>query len=106
MMVFLNGQICYEVVDGFINEEEVEWMKVQVVFIVFVDGEQIYVGCSSMGDLLEKLEVCYGLVELEVVEIKEYDVLVVGVGFVGVIVVIYLVCKGLKVVIIVECIGG
>ena len=76
MMVLLNGQIRHEAVDGSINEEEVERMKVQAVPTVFADGEQIHVGRSSMGDLLEKLEARYGSVELEAVETKEYDVLV------------------------------
>ena len=35
-------------------------MKVQAVPTVFADGEQIHVGRSSMGDLLEKLEARYG----------------------------------------------
>lgn len=38
--------------------------------------------------------------------IKKYDVIVVGGGLVGLVVVIYLVCKGLNVVVIVEWIGG
>ena len=71
MMVLLNGQIRHEAVDGSINEEEVERMKVQAVPTVFADGEQIHVGRSSMGDLLEKLEARYGSVELEAVETKE-----------------------------------
>ena len=83
MMVLLNGQIRHEAVDGSINEEEVERMKVQAVPTVFADGEQIHVGRSSMGDLLEKLEARYGSVELEAVETKEYDVLVAGAGPAG-----------------------
>ena len=50
MMVLLNGQIRHEAVDGSINEEEVERMKVQAVPTVFADGEQIHVGRSSMGE--------------------------------------------------------
>ncbi len=106
MMVLLNGQIRHEAVDGSINEEEVERMKVQAVPTVFADGEQIHVGRSSMGDLLEKLEARYGSVELEAVETKEYDVLVAGAGPAGATAAIYSARKGLKVAIIAERIGG
>ena len=94
MMVLLNGQIRHEAVDGSINEEEVERMKVQAVPTVFADGEQIHVGRSSMGDLLEKLEARYGSVELETVETKEYDVLVAGAGPAGATAAIYSARKG------------
>ena len=100
MMVLLNGQIRHEAVDGSINEEEVERMKVQAVPTVFADGEQIHVGRSSMGDLLEKLEARYGSVELEAVETKEYDVLVAGAGPAGATAAIYSARKGLKVALI------
>ena len=80
VMVVLNHQIRHEAVDGAINEDEVNRMKVQAVPTVFADGEQIHVGRGSIGDLLEKLEARYGSVELEAAETKEYDVLVAGGG--------------------------
>lgn len=70
VMVVLNHQIRHEAVDGAINEDEVNRMKVQAVPTVFADGEQIHVGRGSIGDLLEKLEARYGSVELEAAETK------------------------------------
>ena len=59
-MLVLNPQIRHEAVDGAVNEEEVNRMKVQAVPTVFAGGEQIHVGRGNIGDLLEKLEVRYG----------------------------------------------
>lgn len=55
-MVVLNPQIRHEAVDGAVNEEEVNRMKVQAVPTVFADGEQIHVGRGNIGDLLENLK--------------------------------------------------
>ena len=106
VMVVLNHQIRHEAVDGAINEDEVNRMKVQAVPTVFADGEQIHVGRGSIGDLLEKLEARYGSVELEAAETKEYDVLVAGGGPSGTTAAIYSARKGLKVAVIAERIGG
>lgn len=56
VMIMLNGQIQYQIVDGVINQVEVEVLKIQGVFFVFVDGKLIYVGCGDFGELLVKLE--------------------------------------------------
>lgn len=56
LMVVLNPQIRHEAVDGAVNEEEVNRMKVQAVPTVFADGEQIHVGRGNIGDLLENLK--------------------------------------------------
>ena len=103
LMVVLNPQIRHEAVDGAVNEEEVNRMKVQAVPTVFADGEQIHVGRGNIGDLLEKLEVRYGASVSESFETKEYDVLVAGGGPAGA---IYSARKGLRVAVVAERIGG
>lgn len=106
VIVLLNNQIRHEIVDGSINEEEVNRMKIQAVPTVYADGEQLHVGRGSIGDLLDKLEARYGSVELEPAETKEYDVLVAGGGPAGTTAAIYSARKGLKVAVVAERIGG
>ena len=83
-MTMLNSQITHETVDGAINQQEVESMKVQGVPSVFADGKLIHVGRSDFGELLSKLEAQYGMKEEAVdTAIKNYDVIVVGGGPAG-----------------------
>ena len=59
-------------VDGAINQAEVDALKIQGVPSVFVDGKLIHVGCGEFGELLFKLEAQYGINE-SLTE-KQYDV--------------------------------
>lgn len=80
-MVVLNGEIHHEVIDGAINQEEAERMKIQGVPSVFADGELIHVGRGDLGELLGKLETLYGTKTQEgEPEVKSYDVIVAGGG--------------------------
>ena len=107
VMATLNPQITHEMVDGAINQEEVEAMKVQGVPSVFADGKLIHVGRGDFGELLGKLEAQYGVKEENrpVVE-KNYDVIIVGGGPAGSAAAIYTARKGLNVAVVADRIGG
>lgn len=106
-MATISPEISHEMVDGAINQEEVEAMKVQGVPSVFADGELLHVGRGDFGELLAKLEARYGVKEgAGSTEVKDYDVIVVGGGPAGSASAIYSARKGLKVAVVAERIGG
>jgi len=106
-MATLNGQINHEMVDGGLNQKEVEALKIQGVPSVFADGKLIHVGLSDFGELLAKLEAEYGITgDNSEKPVKNYDLIVVGGGPAGSAAAIYSARKGLKVAILAERIGG
>lgn len=103
----LNKNISHEMVDGAINQAEVDALKLHGVPAVFADGELLHSGRSDFGELLAKLEAEYGIDESAIdSSIKQYDVLVVGGGPAGSAAAIYSARKGLKVAVLAERIGG
>jgi len=106
-MATLNGQINHEMVDGGLNQKEVDALKIQGVPSVFADGKLIHVGLSDFGELLAKLEAEYGITEDNSEKpVKNYDLIVVGGGPAGSAAAIYSARKGLKVAMLAERIGG
>ena len=106
-MTTLNPQIHHEMVDGAINQAEVDALKIQGVPSVFADGKLIHVGRGEFGELLSKLEAQYGINEsLPEKTVKRYDVVVVGGGPAGASAAIYSARKGLSVAVVAERIGG
>ena len=106
-MTMLNPQISHEMVDGAINQEEVDALKVQGVPSVFADGNLLHVGRGEFGELLTKLETLYGTDEKLVSDVvRNYDIVVVGGGPAGSAAAIYSARKGLNVAMVAERVGG
>jgi alkyl hydroperoxide reductase subunit F len=108
IMAILNPNISHEMVDGALNQDEVDALKLQGVPAVFADGKLLHVGRGELGELLIKLEAQYGTDEQpEISQIaRNYDVIVVGAGPAGTSAAIYSARKGLNVAVLAERVGG
>lgn len=104
MMSVLNLNIMYMMIDGVVYKLEVESKNIMVVLIVYLNGEFFGSGCMMFEEIFVKMG--SGVDVFEFVDKELFDVFVVGGGFVGVSVVIYIVCKGICIGVVVECFGG
>ncbi len=108
IMSIYNANIHHEIIDGAINQVEVDELGIQAVPSVYVNDELLHVGRSALGELLAKMEEKLGVqsVSMPSGEIKKYDVVVVGGGPAGVSSAVYSARKGFSVAIVAEKIGG
>lgn len=107
VMALFNPQITHVAVDGALFQEETQRLKIQAVPAVFVGGELLHVGRSTLGELLDKLEAKAGTRSQEVTPSEHhFDVLVAGGGPAGTAAAVYSARKGLKVAIVAGRIGG
>ncbi|MCH5226960.1 MAG: alkyl hydroperoxide reductase subunit F [Muribaculaceae bacterium] len=106
-MALYNDNIASETVDGNLAVAEVEALGVKSVPTVFANGEQLWVGKGSLGEILDKLEEKFGSYEsTESATPKEFDLLVIGGGPAGAASAIYSARKGIKVGVIAQRVGG
>ncbi len=80
IIALLNPHVTHEMVDGALNQEEVDALKIQAVPSVYANGKLLHVGRGSLGELLQKLEEAFGSApqEDEAPIERDFDVLVLG----------------------------
>lgn len=106
-MALYNDNIESVAIDGNLAVAEAEALGVKSVPTVYANGEVIWIGKGSLGEILDKLEEKYGSEEeVTVTAPKEYDLIVVGGGPAGATSAIYTARKGLRVAVIAQRVGG
>ena len=106
-MALYNDNISSETVDGNLAVAEVEALGIKSVPTVYANGELLWVGKGSLGEILDKLEEKFGTREADsTVNKKEFDLIVIGGGPAGASSAIYSARKGLKVAVVAQRIGG
>ena len=74
IIALLNPHVTHEMVDGALNQEEVDALKIQAVPSVYANGKLLHVGRGSLGELLQKLEEAYEALHPEVdIEVQISD---------------------------------
>ncbi|MCH5231245.1 MAG: alkyl hydroperoxide reductase subunit F [Muribaculaceae bacterium] len=106
-MALYNDNIASQAIDGNLAVAEAEALGVKSVPTVYANGELLWVGKGTLGELLDKLEEKFGSRDDEApIEEKAYDLLVLGGGPAGASAAIYSARKGIKVALIAQRIGG
>ncbi|MCH5233534.1 MAG: alkyl hydroperoxide reductase subunit F [Muribaculaceae bacterium] len=106
-MALYNDNIASQAIDGNLAVAEAEALGVKSVPTVYANGELLWIGKGSLGELLDKLEEKFGSREADSpTQEKEYDLLVIGGGPAGASSAIYSARKGIKVGVVAQRIGG
>lgn len=111
LMALIHGDFRHEMVDGELAEEEVRRYGIQGVPSVIAADKLIHVGKASLAELLDVLEERFGIEDGKVtpgvpVEVRHFDVVVIGGGPAGASAAIYSARKGLKTAVIAQTVGG
>lgn len=107
-MALCNDRIAAETVDGNMAQAEVDALGIKSVPTVYANGEEIWIGKGSLGELIDKLEERFGTEAADDVEPKEYDfdLLVLGAGPAAASAAVYSARKGLETAVIAMKVGG
>lgn len=102
-----NDNVASEAIDGNLAVAEAEALGVKSVPTVYANGELLWIGKGSLGELLDKLEEKFGTEEESAPQVaKEFDLLVIGGGPAGAAAAIYSARKGINVGVIAQRVGG
>jgi len=107
MMAALNPAIKHTMVDGALFQDEVESRNIKAVPSVYLNGELLLQGRTTLKELVSKLDVNAAKREAEKLSSKDvFDMLVVGGGPAGASAAIYSARKGLNTGVVAERFGG
>lgn len=106
-MALFNNNVASETVDGNLATAEAEALGVKSVPTVYANGEEVWIGKGSLGEILDKLEEKFGTEpSASPAEVRKYDLVVIGGGPAGASATIYSARKGLKVAVVAQRVGG
>lgn len=107
LMAVLNPNVESVMIDGALNQEEVNARQIMAVPAVFLNGEPFGQGRMSLEEIIAKLDTGAAAREAAKLDAKEpFDVLVVGGGPAGAAAAIYAARKGIRTGVVADRFGG
>lgn len=108
VVALLNPAATHTMVDGSFFPDEVKSLNIQAVPTVYLNGDMLKVGASTLGELVSLLEEKCGTdrTDAEGAVKREYDIIVIGGGPAGASAAIYSARKGRRTAIVGKRIGG